>query len=88
MYYTCEEFENIFKGIWEALGNETTALQLAKLLRSKKEDGSFDFTKLELNIKTKVVKEIKDNVQRNKNDNTPQRSVNGSSKKELADFFK
>lgn len=76
------------KDVWEALGNETTALQLAKLLRSKKEDGSFDFTKLELNIKTKVVKEIKDNVQRNRNDNTPQRSVNGSSKKELADFFK
>lgn len=76
------------KDVWEALGNETTALQLAKLLRSKKEDGSFDFTKLELNIKTKVVKEIKDNVQRNKNDNTPQRSVNGSSKKELADYFK
>lgn len=76
------------KDVWEALGNETTALQLAKLLRSMKEDGSFDFTKLELNIKTKVVKEIKDNVQRNKNDNTPQRSVNGSSKKELADYFK
>lgn len=76
------------KDVWEALGNETTALQLAKLLRSKKEDGSFDFTKLELNIKTKVVKEIKDNVQRNRNDNTPQRSVNGSSKKELADYFK
>ena len=26
MYYTCEEFENIFKGIWEALGNENNEL--------------------------------------------------------------
>ncbi len=36
---------------------------------------------------TKVVKEIKDGIQRNNNKNTPQRSVNGGSRKELSDFF-
>lgn len=75
------------KDVWEAMGNETTALQLAKLLRSRKADGSFDFSKLEMNAETKVVKKIKENIQRNNNINTPQRSVNGGSRKELADFF-
>lgn len=75
------------KDVWESLGNETTAIQLAKLMRNRKEDGSFDFSKIEINAKTKVVKEIKNNIQRNKDITTPQRSVSGSSRKELADFF-
>lgn len=75
------------KDVWEAMGNETTALQLAKLLRNRKEDGSIDLSKIEMSVKTKVVKEIKDEVQRNKNKYTPRNSVNGSSRKELADFF-
>lgn len=75
------------KDVWESLGNETAAIQLAKLMRTRKEDGTFDFSKLEINAKTKVVKEIKDGIQRNNNINTPQRSVNGGSRKELSDFF-
>ena len=75
------------KDVWEVLGNETASLQLAKLLRTRKADGTFDFSKLEMNAQTKIVKKIKDEVQRNKNIHTPQRSVNNGSRKELADFF-
>ena len=77
---------NFHKDIYEAMANETTALQLAKLLRTRKKDGSFDFSIIERQVTTKITKEIKNNIRRNK-DNTPTKSAGRSSYNSIADFF-
>ena len=75
------------KDVWEAMSNKKASLQLAKLLRERKKDGSFDFSKIEKIAETAVTRKVKDNVQRNK-DITPQVSVGKiSSQKSLADYF-
>lgn len=75
------------KDVWEAMSNKKASLQLAKLLRERKKDGSFDFSKIEKIAETAVTRKVKDNVQRNKNI-TPQVSVGKiSSQKSLADYF-
>ena len=69
------------------MSNKKASLQLAKLLRERKKDGSFDFSKIEKIAETAVTRKVKDNVQRNKNI-TPQVSVGKiSSQKSLADYF-
>lgn len=75
------------KDVWEALSNETTALQLAKMLRERKQDGSFDFGKIEKNAETKVTRKMKDSVQRNKNITPQVSAAKISSQKSLADYF-
>lgn len=77
---------NFHKDIYEAMANETAALQLAKLLRTRKKDGSFDFSTIERQATTKVTKEVKNNIRRNK-DNTPTKSAGRSSYNSIADFF-
>ena len=77
------------KDIMEAMSNETTAIQLAKLLRGRNKDGSFNFKEIETITKTKVAQEVRENIRRNKT-NTPKASVSSqgsSQKKELADYF-
>ncbi len=78
---------NFHKEVWEAMGNEKTALQLAKLLRTRTKDGSFDFSKIEKTAKTEYTRKIKNEVQRNKNEITPNKSTRGGSRKELHEFF-
>ena len=71
------------------MSNETAVLQLAKMLRTRNKDGSFNFKEIEMIAKTKVAQEVRENVRRNKT-NTPTKSVsrNGSSQtKSLADYF-
>ena len=81
------KISNYHKDVWEAMSNKKASLQLAKLLRERKKDGSFDFSKIEKIAETAVTRKVKDNVQRNKNI-TPQVSVGKiSSQKSLADYF-
>lgn len=74
------------KDLYEALANETTALQLGKLLRTRAKDGTFDFSKIEANGKTKLTQTVQDNIRRN-NSSTPIKSTSSGSRKELADYF-
>lgn len=75
------------KALMEVLQNETTSIQLAKLLIDRKEDGTFDFSQIEKSTKTKVTRELKDNLRRNKE--TPKESgeMFTQSTKSLADYF-
>jgi len=74
------------QNLMEVLQNETASIQLAKLLRDRKKDGTFDFSQLEKVAATKVTKEIKDNIRRNKE--TPRKSTEVSTQsRSLADYF-
>lgn len=77
------------KDLYEVLQDETASIQLAKLLRSRNKDGSFNFKDIETTVKTKVAKEVKANVRRNKT-NTPKKSISqgkSSQNRSLADYF-
>lgn len=74
------------QNLMEVLQNETASIQLAKLLRDRKKDGTFDFSQLEKVAATKVTKEVKDNIRRNKE--TPRKSTEVSTQsRSLADYF-
>lgn len=78
---------NYHSDVYEVMSNEIASVQLAKLLKNRNKDGSFNFSKIEKEATTKVTREVKDNIRRNKT-NTPSRSVgSGGSQKTLADFF-
>ena len=73
-------------GLMEVMQNETASIQLAKLLRDRKRDGTFDFSQLEKVAATKVVKEVKENIRRNRE--TPNKSVEvNPQSKSLADYL-
>ena len=75
------------QNLMEVLQNETASIQLAKLLRDRKKDGTFDFSQLEKVAATKVTKEVKDNIRRNKE--TPRKSTEVQTQsRSLADYFK
>lgn len=73
-------------GLMEVLQNQKASVQLAKLLRDRKEDGTFDFSQIEKSATTKVTKEVKQNLRRNRD--MPNKST-GSTRtvKSLADYF-
>lgn len=74
------------QNLMEVLQNETASIQLAKLLRDRKKDGTFDFSQLEKVATTKVTKEVKDNIRRNKE--TPRKSTEVQTQsRSLADYF-
>jgi len=75
------------KDIYEAMANPTTALQLAKLLRARNEDGTFNFSNIEKTAKTKLAKEVKENLRRTKSSNFIKSTGSTSSAKTLADYF-
>lgn len=68
--------------------NKQAYMQLAMLMNNRNEDGTFNFESIAKNTKTKVVKEVKENVRRSKS-SIPTKSINSKkdSKKSLADFF-
>jgi len=75
--------------LYEVLQDETASLQLAYLLKNRNKDKTFNFKNIETIVRTKVTKEVKENVRRNKT-NTPKKSISqfrNSQKKELVDFF-
>ena len=73
--------------IFEGMRNETTALQLAILMRNRNKDGSFNMTKIKNQLTTQIAKGIKDDVRRT--EQTPNKSLGskGSQKKELHEYF-
>ena len=74
------------QNLMEVLQNETASIQLAKLLRDRKKDGTFDFSQLEKVATTKVTREVKDNIRRNKE--TPRKSTEVQTQsRSLADYF-
>jgi len=75
------------KDIYEAMANQTTALQLAKLLRNRNQDGTFNFSNIETIAKTKLAKEVKDNLRRNKSSNFIKSTGSTAQVKSLADYF-
>jgi len=75
------------KDIYEVMANQTTALQLAKLLRNRNEDGTFNFSNIETIAKTKLAKEVKDNLRRTKSSNFIKSTGSTATIKSLADYF-
>lgn len=74
------------RDLMQVLQNQEASIQLAKLLRDRKKDGTFDFTQVEKDITTKVAKEVKDNIRRNKE--KPNRSTdNLRQSMSLVDLF-
>ncbi len=76
------------RDIYEVLNNEKAAIQLAHLLRHRKEDGTFDLSFIEKQVETKVSKKVKENVRRSSGA-TPNTSVTTEKGKgvELHEFF-
>lgn len=63
--------------------NEEAYMQLALLMRNRNEDGTFNFESIVKDAKTKVAKEVKDNVRRSKN-GTPNKSKGTKPKRNLS----
>lgn len=82
-----QQISNFHKDVFEAMGNQTTALQLSILLRNRNKDGSFNMKKIKESLTTEISKDIKNNVRRT--NETPSKSIGGkgSQRKELIDFF-
>lgn len=73
---------------YEVLGNSTTALQLAVLLRNRNSDGSFNFKKIKEKLRTELSKNVKDNIRRTKETMpTGSKSTGSSSIVNLASIF-
>jgi hypothetical protein len=68
--------------------NKEAFMQLAVLMKNRNEDGTFNFESIIKNTETNVVKKVKENVRRSKQ-NIPTKSKNKKqySKRSLADFF-
>lgn len=72
---------------YELPKNETAMVQLAILLRSRNEDGTFNFDSIANKVKTKVAKDIKQNVRRGKTAIPKSASKQYKAHKSLADYF-
>lgn len=72
---------------YEIPKNEKAMIQLAALLRSRNEDGTFNFDKISRTEETKVIKKIKQNVRRSKEELPASNRGGGNQNKTLADFF-
>lgn len=68
--------------------NEKAMAQLATLMKNRNEDGTFNFDSISNSTKTKVIKEVKENVRRSKT-SIPNKSKKGTKqpKRSLASFF-
>ena len=69
---------------YEVTQNEESFTQLAKLLKSRNKDGSFNFEAIKKAAKTNVAREYKDNIRRN---SKKQSSGGTESNKSLAELF-
>ena len=68
--------------------NQEAMLQLALLLRNRNEDGTFNFDNIKKQVETKITKNIKDNMRRNKSGRPDDTKVGRqSSRRSLADYF-
>lgn len=76
------------KDLMDVLGNKEATIQLAKLLRNKNKDNTFNFSMIEKSTTTKVTSALKDDLRRKK-PMTPSKSLDSKSSqgKSLADYF-
>ena len=74
------------QALMETMQNEKASIQLAVLLKNRKEDGTFDFSQIEKTATTKIAREVKNNLRQNKE--TPKKSIETNSQsRSLADYF-
>lgn len=73
---------------YELPKNEKAMIQLAILLRNRNSDGTFNFDNIEGKIKTKVTKDLKQNIRRSKTTIPKSSSKSNSEGRALADYFK
>lgn len=68
--------------------NEKALIQLATLLKNRNSDGTFNFDKIAKSEQTKVTRQVKDEIRRNKS-SIPGSSTNNNTKsdKSLSDYF-
>ena len=79
------EITEFQKDLFEALGNEDTALQFALLLKNRDKNGNLDFSFIKSKVETEVTKGIKNNIRREKE--TLESARGSSQQKSLAEFF-
>lgn len=72
---------------YELPKNEQAMIQLAILLKNRNADGTFNFDNIAKKIKTKVTKDLKDNLRRNKNSIPKSGRQTSGEGKTLADYF-
>lgn len=77
-----------YKAITDVMNNHKASVQLAKLLKERNADGTFNFSSLAKSIETTVTKKLKEDIQRSKN-MVPKSSVGyrTMNSKPLADRF-
>ena len=66
------------------LQNKNASIQLAKLMKNRNEDGTFNFTDIEQKAKTSLTKEVKDDLRRTKTTKSASTATKGLS---LADLL-
>lgn len=68
--------------------NQEAMLQLALLLRNRNKDGTFNFNNIKKQVETKITRNIKNNMRRNKSSRPTDTNVERrSSRRTLADYF-
>ena len=72
---------------YELPKNETAMIQLAILLRNRNEDGTFNFESIINKTKTKLTKDIKDNVRRGNSGLPGSAQKKSRTDKSLAAYF-
>jgi hypothetical protein len=75
------------RDLMRVLNNPTGSVQIAKLLKSASESGELDFKDIEKETKTKVAKEVRENVRRNKKSIIAGSAGGAKKKRPLADYF-
>ena len=69
------------------LNSPTGSVQIAKLLKAANEDGELNFEEIKKHTETKVVKEVRENVRRNKKSVISGAGGVKKTKKHLASYF-
>jgi hypothetical protein len=72
---------------YELPKNKEALMQLAMLMKNRKEDGTFNFENIETNINTKITKEMRDNIRRNNASPKKSLSTSKARTKSLAEVF-
>lgn len=70
---------------YELPKNEKSLIQLALMVKNRNKDGTFDFSKMEKNIETKITKKLRDNLRNTNNIKVENKII--TKQKNLADFF-
>lgn len=75
------------KDLMRVLNSPTGSIQMAKLLKSATKEGELIFDEIKKDTETKVTKQVRENVRRNKKSVISQSGGGRKEKKPLADYF-